>query len=598
MNEGEVSSNETNRERLSKITTKNGSSAYVATAYAKNFQSFITEFEKTPAPNHPDGYTIYSIGGYVYRKSAAGTGAWSYHASGAAIDINPKENPYSNTFISDMPQNSSAIAKKYGLGWGGDWTSKKDAMHFSMASGERGTVKLKRNGVVPDPTTGEQTPTNPNSVGTTTGSQYGHPSEGSSPTPQPAPPPTVDIDEWKPINTYKEGEYVRAPALTELQKENQGAGGPPFTVRSGTIAAAATLGISALDLGTVMSYETGGTLDPQKKGPTTKWGTHRGYIQFGEPQAEEHGVDFSTKQRSIDSQLGPSGAVVKYLRAHGVRSGMGRLEVYSAINAGGVGEKYYGRSDAGAGGAKGTVRDKVNNQMDGHETNARRMLQGADGKGFVEQTVFKATVAGTSADDGGPRTSNLKDGDVTWELAPQSIQSSSSAAQKDAAEAAGQTTTDGYSTAPTGAAGGSSSEPKPHAITEKDKSAVTTELFAEPANPWAPEYPYNKVLFTESGHIQEFDDTPGSERINTHHRTGTFEEMHPDGSMVTKIIKDNYEIVFGNDNIYVRGTLNIVVDKDVNIKVSGAVNADIGKTLDTKSGGGTTIKAPRIDLNP
>ena len=127
---------------------------------------------------------------------------------------------------------------------------------------------------------------------------------------------------------------------------------------------------------------------------------------------------------------------------------------------------------------------------------------------------------------------------------------------------------------------------------------MTTELFSEPAAPFAAEYPYNKVLFTESGHLQEFDDTPGGERINTEHRTGTFQEMHPDGSMVTKVTKDNYEIVFGNDNIYVRGTLNIVVDKDVNIKISGAVNADIGKSLDTKSGGNTTIKAPRIDLNP
>ena len=95
---------------------------------------------------------------------------------------------------------------------------------------------------------------------------------------------------------------------------------------------------------------------------------------------------------------------------------------------------------------------------------------------------------------------------------------------------------------------------------------MTTELFSEPAAPYATEYPYNKVLFTESGHLQEFDDTPGAERINLEHRTGTFQEMHPDGSMVTKVIKDNYEIVFGNDNIYVRGTLNIVVDKDVNIK--------------------------------
>ena len=123
-------------------------------------------------------------------------------------------------------------------------------------------------------------------------------------------------------------------------------------------------------------------------------------------------------------------------------------------------------------------------------------------------------------------------------------------------------------------------------------------MFKEPENPYKAEYPYNKVLFTESGHIQEFDDTPGAERIHTYHKSGTFEEIHPNGTKVTKIVKDNYEIVFGDNNIYVKGNLNVVVDKDANIKIGGKVNADISGTLDTKSGGNTTIKAPRIDLNP
>lgn len=69
---------------------------------------------------------------------------------------------------------------------------------------------------------------------------------------------------------------------------------------------------------------------------------------------------------------------------------MGRLEVYSAINAGGVGEKYYGRTDANNGGAAGTVRDKVNNQMAGHEVNANRLLKGAGESTFIEQKVYIA----------------------------------------------------------------------------------------------------------------------------------------------------------------------------------------------------------------
>jgi len=106
------------------------------------------------------------------------------------------------------------------------------------------------------------------------------------------------------------------------------------------------------------------------------------------------------------------------------------------------------------------------------------------------------------------------------------------------------------------------------------------------------------VLSTEYGHHQEFDDTPGAERIHTYHRSGTFEEIHPDGSVVTKVVKDNYEIIFGNNNIYVKGTINVVVDADVNIRVGGNVDAKVGGTIDTESGGNTTIKAPNIHLNP
>jgi hypothetical protein len=172
-------------------------------------------------------------------------------------------------------------------------------------------------------------------------------------------------------------------------------------------------------------------------------------------------------------------------------------------------------------------------------------------------------------------------------------------AQKDAAEAAAATTTDGYTTNAKGSgASGVASEDKPYSVQQKEKTRDTTDLFEEPENPYAAKYPHNKVLFTESGHVQEFDDTPGAERINVMHKSGTFQEMHPDGSMVTKVVKDNYEIVFGDNNIYVKGNLNIVVDKDVNINVTGAVDAKIGKTLDTESGGNTTIKAPKIDLNP
>lgn len=169
------------------------------------------------------------------------------------------------------------------------------------------------------------------------------------------------------IDIYNASAYQAAPsgggwdALTSF-------GGD---IRSGILSAAQSLGVDPVDLATAISYETAGTFDPIKAGPTTKWGQHRGLIQFGEPQAQQYGVDWNDP---IGSQLGPEGAVVRYLRDTGVRPGMGLLDIYSAINAGGVGR--YGASDAAAGGAPGTVRDKVEQQMAGHRAKAQALIGG------------------------------------------------------------------------------------------------------------------------------------------------------------------------------------------------------------------------------
>ncbi|GGE36376.1 hypothetical protein GCM10007276_12320 [Agaricicola taiwanensis] len=140
-------------------------------------------------------------------------------------------------------------------------------------------------------------------------------------------------------------------------------------IARGIMELAQSRGLDPLDMATAISYETGGTFDPTKAGPTTQYGRHRGFIQFGEPQAKQYGVDWSNP---VDSQLGANGAIGRYLDATGVKPGMGLLDIYSAINAGRVGR--YNASDANNGGAPGTVADKVNQQMAGHRQKAARLL--------------------------------------------------------------------------------------------------------------------------------------------------------------------------------------------------------------------------------
>src|SRR3990167_11251417 len=103
-------------------------------------------------------------------------------------------------------------------------------------------------------------------------------------------------------------------------------------LKSAIIGGARGLGVDPVDLAPVMAYETGGTFDPWQKGPTTKWGTHRGLIQWGEPQRRQYGV---TKSTSIVDQVK---AAVRYLRDRGVNPARNTLiDIYSAINAGWVG---------------------------------------------------------------------------------------------------------------------------------------------------------------------------------------------------------------------------------------------------------------------
>ena len=144
------------------------------------------------------------------------------------------------------------------------------------------------------------------------------------------------------------------------------------TLQEGIAQTAAALRISARDLATVISYETGGTFDPLQPGPTTQYGQHRGLIQFGEPQAAQYGADFSSQFAALQSQLGPNGAIVKYLTDNGFQPGMGILDLYSTINAGAPGR--YNASDANNGGAPGTVLEKVNEQFAGHYRNAEELF--------------------------------------------------------------------------------------------------------------------------------------------------------------------------------------------------------------------------------
>lgn len=99
-----------------------------------------------------------------------------------------------------------------------------------------------------------------------------------------------------------------------------------------------------------------------------------------------------------------------------------------------------------------------------------------------------------------------------------------------------------------------------------------------PSTPYAAQYPYNHVRATESGHYNEFDDTPNAERIKEFHKSGTQYEVHPDGTKVTRVVKDNYTLTAGDDKLHVKGSVTIYVDGDTNITVAGTTTVDTPST--------------------
>ena len=73
------------------------------------------------------------------------------------------------------------------------------------------------------------------------------------------------------------------------------------------------------------------------------------------------------------------------------------------------------------------------------------------------------------------------------------------------------------------------------------------------------QYPLNHVRVTESGHVFEVDDSPNAERIHEYHTAGTFYEIQPNGTRVTKVVGDDYEMVMHDKNMVVRGNVSITV---------------------------------------
>lgn len=121
------------------------------------------------------------------------------------------------------------------------------------------------------------------------------------------------------------------------------------------------------------------------------------------------------------------------------------------------------------------------------------------------------------------------------------------------------------------------------------QKALNNGAWDQPLAPFGAKYPFNKVFETESGHIQEFDDTPGQERIHTYHRSGTFQEIDSQGTQVNYIVGDNFVVMERNGCISVRGECNITVDGNTNIYARTDANIQVEQNATIKVGNNADI---------
>lgn len=136
----------------------------------------------------------------------------------------------------------------------------------------------------------------------------------------------------------------------------------------------------ALDLLTLISYETAGTFSPGIVGG--KDNLYQGIIQFGPAERAKYGV---TGKETFEEQFKQAMA---FLKDRGYKPGMGLLDLYSIVNAGSP-----GRYDASDGPGQ-TVRTHVNDMLNsGHRQKALALLKGDIDVGALDKNSLFQNVS-------------------------------------------------------------------------------------------------------------------------------------------------------------------------------------------------------------
>jgi Gp5 N-terminal OB domain len=123
--------------------------------------------------------------------------------------------------------------------------------------------------------------------------------------------------------------------------------------------------------------------------------------------------------------------------------------------------------------------------------------------------------------------------------------------------------------------------------------ANNSKTWDEPEYAYAARYPYNQVIETETGHVIELDNTPNAERIHVYHKKGTYIEVDVNGSMVRKVVGDNFEIIDKNGHLDVRGAYTMTVSGATKILIENNADIEVDGDVNVIGHGSTTVESAK-----
>ena len=121
--------------------------------------------------------------------------------------------------------------------------------------------------------------------------------------------------------------------------------------------------------------------------------------------------------------------------------------------------------------------------------------------------------------------------------------------------------------------------------------------WSEKVTDYATVYPHNHVYETEGGHIREYDDTVNAKRIHERHASGTSYEILNDGTKITRVKKDNYNLVTGDDYLHIQGISRQTTDKGVRVRVNSEGATGNNYNIEVGQGSNVNVEVNGGNIN-